>query len=78
METASQNLEFEEAARIRDGFRRCDASPKNSLCPIPATTPTLSVWRSMRHGLCPRIVHSSGQSAGRGRSDLPKRLAVRS
>ena len=29
-------------------FRRCDASPKNSLCPIPATTLTLLVWRLMR------------------------------
>ncbi len=50
METASQNLEFEEAARIRDQIQavRRVGSPKNSLFPIPATTLTLLVWRSMR------------------------------
>lgn len=48
METASQNLEFEEAARIRDQIQAVRRVTENSLCPIPATTLTLLVWRSMR------------------------------
>lgn len=48
METASQNLEFEEAARIRDQIQAVRRVTENSLFPIPATTLTLLVWRSMR------------------------------
>lgn len=43
METASQNLEFEEAARIRDQIQAVRRVTENSLCPIPATTLTLLV-----------------------------------
>ncbi len=48
METASQNLEFEEAARIRDQIQAVRRVTENSLFPIPATTLTLLEWRSMR------------------------------
>ena len=48
METASQNLEFEEAARIRDQIQAVRRVTEKQFVPIPATTLTLLVWRSMR------------------------------
>lgn len=48
METASQNLEFEEAARIRDQIQAVRRVTEKQFVPIPATTSTLLVWRSMR------------------------------
>lgn len=48
METASQNLEFEEAARIRDQIQAVRRVTEKQFVSIPATTSTLLVWRSMR------------------------------
>lgn len=48
METASQNLEFEEAARIRDQIQAVRRVTEKQFVSNMATTSTLLVWRSMR------------------------------
>lgn len=48
METASQNLEFEEAARIRDQIQAVRRVTEKQFVSNTATTLTLLVWRSMR------------------------------
>ena len=62
METASQNLEFEEAARIRDQIQAVRRVTEKQF--VSNTGDDLDVIGvRCGHGLCPRIVHSSGQSA---------------
>lgn len=48
METASQNLEFEEAARIRDQIQAVRRVTEKQFVSNTATTLTLLEWRSMR------------------------------
>lgn len=48
METASQNLEFEEAARIRDQIQAVRRVTEKQFVSTRMTTSTLLVWRSMR------------------------------
>lgn len=48
METASQNLEFEEAARIRDQIQAVRRVTEKQFVSNMATTLTLLEWRSMR------------------------------
>lgn len=48
MEKASQDLAFEEAARIRDQIQAVRRVTENSLSPMRATISTLSAWLLMR------------------------------
>ncbi len=53
-------------------FRRCDASPKNNSIPIPATTSTLLVWRSMRGMACVHVLFIRQGKVLGSRSYFPK------